>query len=202
MGRLNRTTDELNKNLLELDKLKTEFESLDKDIGLKPGKIIDGGEIFNDESNTVDKNGVNNHAEGQGTQCVGSCNHAEGMNTYASVTASHAEGNSTVAGAAASHAEGLGTGITVEAGHVEGKYNKVTDSVHVVGGGTSNTDRKNLHEIDKDGNQYMIGIGGFDGTNRDNSVPLNKVVQMLTQEEYDSLESKNENVFYFIYEEA
>lgn len=137
------------------------------DLDKKPGKIVAAGEIFNHESNSVGENGVNNHAEGQGTTCSGSCNHAEGMNTMAANIAAHSEGMNTTAGGQASHAEGMFTSTAVEAGHVEGKYNKVNDSVHVVGGGTSDTNRKNLHEIKKDGSQYMIGIGGFDGTNRD-----------------------------------
>lgn len=147
----------------------------------KPGKIVDGGEVFNHESNTVDNNGVNNHAEGQGTTCYGSCNHVEGRNTTASGVAGHAEGDGTIAGGNGAHSEGVGTAIGIEAGHVEGKYNKVTDSIHICGGGTSDEDRKNLHEIKKDGSQYMIGIGGFDGTNRDNSSSIQDVISEFSK---------------------
>ncbi|WP_300794309.1 hypothetical protein [uncultured Bacteroides sp.] len=138
-------------------------------IDKKPGKIVEGGEIFNHESNTINSGGVNNHAEGQGTKCNGSCNHSEGRNTQTFGVGSHSEGDGTVAGGNASHSEGMGTATAVVAGHVEGKYNAATDSIHIVGGGTSEEDRKNLHEIKSDGSQYMIGVGGYDGTNRDDS---------------------------------
>ena len=148
-------------------------------IDKKPGKIVEGGEIFNHESNTINSGGVNNHAEGQGTTCNGSCNHSEGRNTQTFGVGSHSEGDGTVAGGNASHSEGMGTATAVVAGHVEGKYNAVTDSIHIVGGGTSEDDRKNLHEIELDGSQYMIGVGGYDGTNRDDSKSLQESLTEL-----------------------
>lgn len=141
------------------------------------GKIVDGGEIFNHSSNTITGSGVNNHVEGQGTSCMSSnCSHAEGMNTICASTAAHAEGQNTTAGGVGSHAEGVGTAIGVEGGHVEGKYNAATDSIHIVGGGTSSDDRKNLHEIKSDGKQYVIGVGGYDGINRDSATDLATVI--------------------------
>lgn len=150
-------------------------------IDKKPGKIVEGGEIFNHESNTINSGGVNNHAEGQGTTCNGSCNHSEGRNTQTFGVGSHSEGDGTVAGGNASHSEGMGTATAVVAGHVEGKYNAATDSIHIVGGGTSEDDRKNLHEIKSDGSQYMIGVGGYDGTNRDDSKSLQELLTELDE---------------------
>lgn len=146
----------------------------------KPGKIVEGGEIFNHESNTIHYGGVNNHVEGQGNTCNGSCNHAEGRNTKTFGVGSHSEGDGTIAGGNASHAEGIGTATAVVAGHVEGKYNAVTDSVHIIGGGTSESNRKNLHEIKSDGSQYMIGVGGYDGTNRNNSKSVQESLTELS----------------------
>lgn len=155
------------------------FTSDDNEIlSKKPGIIVDGGEIFNHSTNSV-SGGVNNHAEGQGTTCIGSCNHSEGMNTTSAGYASHSEGNGSIAGGNASHAEGVGTATSTEGGHVEGKYNKVTDSIHIVGGGTSEDDRKNLYEITKDGKVYVMNIGGYDGTNRDSAKSLNEVIDEL-----------------------
>lgn len=142
-----------------------------------PGKIVDGGEIFNHSSNTITGSGVNNHVEGQGTSCMSSnCSHAEGMNTICSSTAAHSEGQNTIAVGVGSHAEGVGTAISVEGGHVEGKYNAVTDSIHIIGGGTSNDNRKNIHEIKSDGKQYVIGVGGYNGTNRDSATDLATII--------------------------
>lgn len=156
---------------------KESAKDLASEFNNKPGKIVDGGEIFNHSSNTITGSGVNNHVEGQGTSCMSSnCSHAEGMNTICASTAAHAEGQNTTAGGVGSHAEGVGTAIGVEGGHVEGKYNAATDSIHIVGGGTSSDDRKNLHEIKSDGKQYVIGVGGYDGTNRDSATDLATVI--------------------------
>lgn len=152
-----------------------------EDVQSKPGKIVEGGEIFNHESNTINSGGVNNHAEGQGTKCNGSCNHSEGRNTQTFGVGSHSEGDGTVAGGNASHSEGMGTVTAVVAGHVEGKYNAATDSIHIVGGGTSEENRKNLHEIKSDGSQYMIGVGGYDGTNRDDSKSVQESLTELVE---------------------
>lgn len=151
-------------------------KDLASELNNKPGRIVQGGEIFNHSSNTISSGGVNNHAEGQGTACYSSCGHAEGMNTSSAARSAHSEGEKTVAGGVASHAEGIGTATAVEAGHVEGKYNAATDSIHIVGGGTSNDDRKNLHEIKSDGKQYVIGVGGYNGTNRDSATDLATII--------------------------
>lgn len=93
--------------------------------------------------------------------------HAEGHNTLAEGNSSHAEGKMTVAIGIASHTEGFCTETNNEAEHAEGKFN-VSNSgstIHSVGIGTSDTDRKNAHEITNDGKHYIIGIGDYDGTN-------------------------------------
>jgi hypothetical protein len=38
-------------------------------------------------------------------------------------------------------------------------------TIHSVGIGTSEDDRKNAHEIMKNGDHYIYGIGGYDGAN-------------------------------------
>lgn len=161
----------------------TDYDSIffnNKEYCHHPGKIVDGGEIFNHDTNKITGSGVNNHVEGQGTACMSSnCSHAEGMNTICASTAAHAEGQNTTAGGVGSHAEGVGTATSVEGGHVEGKYNAVTDSIHIIGGGTSVDLRKNIHEIKADGKQYVIGVGGYDGTNRDSSEDLAEVIGKL-----------------------
>ena len=107
------------------------------------------------------------HAEGNATIAQGRNSHAEGLQTFAAGASSHAEGDSTFAYGAASHAEGYYTRTRNTNEHAEGKYNKSTSgtTLHSVGIGTSNSARKNAHEITTDGKHYILGVGGYDGTN-------------------------------------
>lgn len=122
----------------------------------------------------VEASGVNSHAEGSNTKASGSCSHAEGRITTASGYASHAEGMVSTASGQYCHAEGYGTiskgdathaeGSNTEAKgntqHVQGKYNVIDESnkyAHIVGGGTSNDKRKNIHTLDWEGNAEYAG---------------------------------------------
>ena len=109
------------------------------------------------------------HSEGSVTEAFGYSAHAEGSLTTASGRYSHAEGSLTYASGYASHAEGQKTIASNKTEHAEGKYNISipNKTIHTIGigGGTSNTDRKNAHEIHLDGKHYIYGIGGYDGTN-------------------------------------
>lgn len=127
--------------------------------------------------------GFGSHAEGFNTTASNMYSHAEGGNTISSATASHAEGLNTKANGDASHAEGKFTKTTNEAEHAQGTYNKSnTNTLHSVGIGTSDTDRRNTHEITNYGKHYIYGIGGYDGTNPTNATDLaNAVVQTTPQ---------------------
>ena len=123
--------------------------------------------------NTKTTNGCA-HAEGYVTQANGEASHAEGYETIANCTGSHtegyktktdnsyahAEGYETLANGEASHAEGIGTIASGKYQHVQGKYN-VGDNdnkyAHIVGWGTSATDRKNIHTVDTFGNAWFNG---------------------------------------------
>lgn len=114
------------------------------------------------------------HAEGYNTQATGSGSHSEGDNTIASGAQAHAEGSlskaigyishaegySTIANATQSHTEGYYTIASGMNQHVQGKYN-VEDTegkyAHIVGGGNSEEERKNIHTIDWDGNAVFSG---------------------------------------------
>lgn len=100
------------------------------------------------------------HAEGRGTTASGFSTHAEGSNTIASGMHAHAEGNNTKAGGVYSHAEGSNTEAKGNTQHVQGKYNVIDESneyAHIVGGGTSENKRKNIHTLDWDGNAEYAG---------------------------------------------
>ena len=130
----------------------------------KPG-TGENSEVFNDMENN---------------QAAGDCAHAEGGRTKATGAYSHVEGTTTQAKGYASHTEGSWTVSENEAEHAEGKYNKsntgTKKTIHSVGIGTSDTDRKNAHEIMENGDHYVYGVGGYDGKNPDTSKTLQEVI--------------------------
>lgn len=144
--------------------------------------------------------GLGSHAEGLGSHAEGNYSHAEGNSSYAKGAVSHAEGERCASEGRASHVggvdsvakgansfahgEGLGTNIGSESAF--GKFNKSTwsadeavASLFSVGCGTSDIDRKNAIEVKKNGDVYIIGIGGFDGTNSDSALSLQEVIANL-----------------------
>ena len=104
--------------------------------------------------------GMASHAEGYKTTSSGDTSHAEGNGTKASGSHSHAEGYKTTSAGSVSHAEGYCTWASNAYSHVQGKFNVVTSArtyAHIVGGGTSETDRKNIHTLDWIGNAWFQG---------------------------------------------
>lgn len=131
-----------------------------------------GAEIFNSDANIAvgicshaegsltQALGFASHAEGAETQANGDGSHAEGKLTIATGVMSHAEGQDTIAYGGRSHAEGLGTRAMGDSQHVQGKYNEADPQqlyAHIVGNGTSDTDRSNAHTLDWDGNAWYAG---------------------------------------------
>lgn len=115
--------------------------------------------------------GEYSHAEGYESEASGDYSHAEGVSTLASGSNSHAEGSSTATGDY-SHAEGNGTTAKGNFSHAEGTCNVGSSlSIHSVGIGESEQRCKSAEEIffegnnTKNGYKYLIGLGGFDGTN-------------------------------------
>ena len=148
------------------------------------------GEIFNDYTNnkatgdfahaegqSTIASGRDSHAEGVSTTASGSAAHAEGFNTKASGVYAHAEGETTAAYGADSHAEGYNTIARRNAAHAEGNFN-YDDSyaIHMVGIGTSITNRKSAHVIRYNGDHFIIGIGGYEGKYTDSAKSLQEVV--------------------------
>lgn len=131
----------------------------------KPGEGKDA-EIFNNYTNN---------------QATGKWSHAEGCETIADGDYSHAEGRSTTASGACSHAEGAYTQAQNDVEHAEGFYNKSNATTrHSVGIGTSDNDRKNAFEIMANGDIYVYGLGGYDGTNA-LSADSKTLQQMITE---------------------
>ena len=146
--------------------------------------------------------GYTSHAEGYNSQALEYYSHAEGASTIASNYYAHAEGYSTTASGNSSHAEGFHTITSGNYSHTEGdhtiaqntsehaqgKYNKsnsytdndkTINTIHSTGIGTSNNDRKNAVEVMDNGDVYVIGIGGYDGTNPESAQTLQQVIASL-----------------------
>lgn len=136
------------------------------------GKHTVASEIYSHaEGYYTEASGVASHAEGYYTEASDHYSHAEGYYTEASSNYSHAEGYHTIAGLA-SHAEGYHTEASSYAHaegyhtiahntcHVEGQYN-VEDTnekyAHIIGNGTSDSDRSNALAVDWDGNTKVQG---------------------------------------------
>lgn len=144
------------------------------------------------------KNGA--HAEGRGSQALANSAHAEGYRTIVSSDNGHAEGTSSVveAGAEGAHAEGCKTIASIPFQHVQGKYNStenqpVNGYAHIVGNGTSDTDRSNAHTLDWDGNAWFAGTnstshlitrngyGTLDDMNKITSPTIGQIFYVLTE---------------------
>ena len=123
--------------------------------------------------------GDNSHAQGN-SQARGDNSHAEGDGSSANGYASHAEGQFTIASGDSSHAEGFNTKAYGKASHAQGSYNYADPSfIDTVGVGNNNSHATNASviyvgrdeskEVDpsdpKNGYQYLIGIGGYQGRN-------------------------------------
>ena len=188
------------------------------------------------EGNATIAKGVCSHSEGARTFADGEASHAEGFASAARAPHSHAEGRATLVYGSYAHAEGFSTNAWGVASHAEGygtqtqnageyaggKYNKSSSSVsetsgrttHSVGIGTFDTDRKNAFEIMENGDAYLYGVGGYDGTNATASTSqtlqslINKIdaftshgvssIVALTESEYAALTTKDANTLYIV----
>ena len=119
-------------------------------------------------------------AEGNETTASGDASHSEGSNSTASGEGSHAEGESTIATGNYSHAEGESTTASGDYSHAQGCYNYDDPSfMDMVGVGNSPDLTKNASVIyvkrdtdffpetndPKNGYQYLLGVGGYQGRN-------------------------------------
>ena len=114
--------------------------------------------------------GNSSHCEGIGTTTINTGSHAEGQYTKAHGEGSHAEGWETQANGDFSHAEGYMTRAQSNIQHVQGKFNKedtASKYAHIVGNGTSDSDRSNAHTLDWDGNTWYKGKIKIGGTSYD-----------------------------------
>ena len=119
------------------------------------------------------------HAEGRKTNATNNGAHSEGTYSDASGVASHAEGYGSknyhnIASGDGSHAEGVCTRSQNKSEHAEGSSNvshKASDTYgdagntqHSIGIGTHYNSTKNAIEVMQNGDMYVLGVGGYQGT--------------------------------------
>lgn len=125
--------------------------------------------------------GYASHVEGGGCHATGSCSHAEGLGTTVSGYQSHVEGRYTIAAGNAQHVEG-----------VANIADDNSEYIHIVGNGTSPTDRSNAYTLDWDGNGWFAGsiyVGGT-GMNDASEVATKSdipVLDEITEEEVNEM---------------
>lgn len=155
-----------------------EWLPIKKGVG-SDGNVVQGAVA---EGQDTTASGRASHAEGSGTTAPGNNSHAEGVRTTASGLSSHAQGFNTIASGPYSHTEGYKTMASGGASHAQGSSNYDDPSfIYMVGVGT-NTNSTNIIKqnasviyvgrdskggVDpsnpKNGYQYLIGIGGYQG---------------------------------------
>ena len=130
------------------------------------------GECSHAEGYSSEASGEDSHAEGWNTTAGGVASHAEGWNTIARGSNSHTEGTFSVAKSADSHAEGYYTIANSKYQHVQGKYN-IEDAedkyAHIVGNGSSDSERSNAHTLDWNGFGWFAGGLKVGGTGQDDA---------------------------------
>lgn len=128
--------------------------------GAQVGKKTEqGGEIFNDYENNYA--GPGSSARGSGVDAFGK--YADG------------KGVKTTAGGYGSSVEGEGTIAAGDFQHVQGKYNEKDSEgrfAHIVGGGTADEARKNIHTLDWNGAAWFKSGVKVGGTSPQNSYAL------------------------------
>lgn len=166
------------------------------------------GESSHSEGENTEANGRYSHAEGNGTKAVGSISHAEGASTKANGDSSHAEGCYTEANGYCSHAEGEHTVAKGNYSHTEGyytealnyhehaggrynvshtngtneiDYNSPENTIHSVGVGDYK-ERKNAFEIMRNGDTYVLGVGGYNGVDINEAKTLQEVINGIPEE--------------------
>lgn len=139
--------------------------------GVNGFAVGEDNEVTGNEASAIGDGNVasgnNSMATGHQTSSVGSSSHTEGKGTVANGDYSHAEGLGSAANGRCSHAEGLNTKTGGNNGaHAQGRYNVGNlNSIDEVGIGSDDENRKNAEETTYEGKKYVIGIGGYDGTN-------------------------------------
>lgn len=153
----------------DIQKLKDEKANREELVGKK---TLEGGEVFNN---------TKNEAPAKDATAMGNNTHAKGEGSFTS-------GEGTTAKGYASSAMGENTIAENEAEHAVGVWNKSTkgasadqQTIDSIGIGTGVT-HANAQETMRNGDLYIKNIGGYDGTNPDNSKTIQEIVNNTVPE--------------------
>lgn len=150
------TKDEVTEAVGNIDL--SNYVTIDNAVGkLYPGSTH--GEIFNKYEGNI-ASGDYSHAEGYASHTYGESSHAEGFATTTNNIAEHAEGGYNLSN----------NGETI-----------ADKTLHSVGFGRffTPTKRTNAQEIMQNGDHYIYGIGGYDGTNYAEAQTLQEVITQV-----------------------
>lgn len=121
--------------------------------------LVDMVDIVPDEGPFVSGEGEGSAVlSGSGAQATGRFAAAEGEETIVRNRGEHAEGQFNI-----SHSSST-------------DYGNAGNTQHSIGIGTASDARKNAFEVMQNGNAYLIGVGGYDGTNPSSSTPINQLI--------------------------
>ena len=154
------------------------------------------------------------HAEGRKTNATNNGAHSEGTYSDASGVASHAEGYGSknyhnIASGDGSHAEGVCTRSQNKSEHAEGSSNvshKASDTYgdagntqHSIGIGTHYNSTKNAVEVMQNGDYYLIGVGGYQGTDTKVQDATIKTLQEVINGKGDAYETATNDDIDFMF---
>ena len=139
-----------------------------------------GGNAKGDYSVSLNRgnsaDGANSFSIGWGCSAPGQTAFASGRNTVANGVNSHTEGGSTITQNITEHAEGRFN----KSHQASSTYGNKGNTQHSVGIGKTEDGRRNAFEIMQNGEIYIMGVGGYDGTNPTSKAnSLQKVLENL-----------------------
>lgn len=166
------------------------------------------GDFCHTEGVETESTGNGCHSEGFQSKSYSYYSHAEGYKCMSVGSYSHAEGESTVSAGQGSHSEGYGTQANGKYQHAQGKWNIVDTNnkyAHIVGNGTSDTNRANIHTLDWDGNAWFKGnvyVGGTSDSTGEKLITEKELDSKLTYGTDDLIAGSElpTGVLYFVYE--
>ena len=154
------------------------------------------------------------HAEGRKTNATNNGAHSEGYYSDASGLASHVEGWGSktyhnIASGNGSHTEGVCTRSQNESEHAEGSanvshkasntYGDAGNTQHSIGIGTHYNSAKNAVEVMQNGDYYLIGVGGYQGTDTKVQNATIKTLQEVINGKGDAYETATNDDIDFMF---
>lgn len=132
-------------------------------------QTVASGKYSHAEGNYPVASGKSAHAEGgrlsgqNPTTAAGNQSHAEGGSTLASGQSSHAEGELTEAKNGSEHAQGI-CNVSHKNSDTYGDAGNTIDSIGIGNVVNNIPQRKNATEVMQNGDMYLFGVGGYQGT--------------------------------------